>query len=101
MLSRSSADEFSLTQDQFHGSTIETHPLAARDVRLDRPGPGGDARYAADDAALGGHGELFRPVKQLCLLITRSTSRRVKDSLDQGLGRRTTGFVTPITSVPA
>ena len=61
----------------------------------------GDPRYDQADAALALHGAVFRPVKQLRLLITRSTSRRVKASLDQRLGRQTTIFVSPITSIPA
>ena len=61
----------------------------------------GDPRYREADAALAFHGDLFRPVKQLRLLITRSTSRRVKASVEQRIGRRATIFVAPITSVPA
>ena len=61
----------------------------------------GDARYARADAALRSKGRLFRPVKQIRLLITRSTSQRVKASLDQQLGKDSTVIVVPITSLPA
>ena len=61
----------------------------------------GDRRYAQAEAALAAHGPVFRPVKQLRFVVTRSTSRRVKASLDQRLGRSTTILVTPIKSIPA
>ena len=61
----------------------------------------GDARYRDADSALAFHGLVYRPVKQLRLLITRSTSKRVKSSLEQRVGARATIFVAPITSIPA
>lgn len=61
----------------------------------------GDRRYREADAALAFHGDLFLPVKQLRLLITTSTSKRVKASVEQRIGRRATIFVAPITSIPA
>ena len=61
----------------------------------------GDRRYREADAALTFHGVLFRPVKQIRLLITRSTSKRVKDSVEQRIGRRATILVVPLTSIPA
>jgi len=61
----------------------------------------GDTRYREADAALSFHGPLFRPVKQLRLLISRSTSKRIRASVEQRTGRRATIFVAPITSIPA
>jgi len=61
----------------------------------------GDARYREADAALSFHGSVFRPVKQLRLLISKSTSSRIRASIEQRIGRRTTIFVAPITSIPA
>lgn len=61
----------------------------------------GDSRYHQADTAIGFHGLVFRPVKQLRLLLTRSTSRAVKASLEQRLGRSTTILVAPLRSIPA
>ena len=61
----------------------------------------GDGRYKQADAAIAFHGLVFRPVKQLRLLLTRSTSRAVKASLEQRLGRSTTILVAPLKSIPA
>lgn len=61
----------------------------------------GDARYRQADAALTSHGDLFRPIKQIRLLLTKSTSQRVKASLDQRLGRQTSIFIAPLKSIPA
>ena len=61
----------------------------------------GDRRYREADNALSLHGEVYRPVKQLRLLITRSTSSRIKQSLEQRLGRSVTIFVAPLDSIPA
>lgn len=61
----------------------------------------GDKRYDQADAALSMHGPVFKPVKQQRLLITRSTSKRVKASLDQRIGKQTTIFIAPIASIPA
>jgi hypothetical protein len=61
----------------------------------------GDPRYRQADAALRGHGDLFRPVKQTRLLLTQSTSQRVKASLDQRLGRQTSILIAPLKSLPA
>lgn len=61
----------------------------------------GDPRYDDADRALKSHGLIFRPIKQLRLIITRSTSARIKASLDQQIGRSTSVFITPITSIPA
>ena len=72
--------------------------LVTFDLTNTRPG---DARYRDADNALAFHGPVYRPVKQLRLLITRSTSKRVKSSLEQRIGTRATIFVAPITSIPA
>jgi len=61
----------------------------------------GDSRYRQADAALESHGDLFRPVKQTRFLLTRSTSQRVKASLDQRLGRQTSLLIAPLKSLPA
>lgn len=61
----------------------------------------GDARYKLADASIAFHGLVFRPVKQLRLLLTRSTSRAVKASLEQRLGRSITILVAPLKSIPA
>lgn len=61
----------------------------------------GDPRYALADTALANHGLVFKPVKQIRLLITQSISRRVKASLEQRIGRQATIFIAPLTSVPA
>jgi hypothetical protein len=61
----------------------------------------GDARYKQADAAIAFHGLVFRPVKQLRLLLTRATSRAVKASLEQRLGRSVTILVAPLKSIPA
>lgn len=61
----------------------------------------GDPRYNMADAALKFHGPVFRPVKQLRLLITRSSSNRVKASIEQRIGRQTTIMIAPIKSIPS
>ena len=61
----------------------------------------GDSRYHQADAAIEFHGPVFRPIKQLRLLLTRSTSHAVKSSLEQRIGRNMTIFVAPLKSVPA
>lgn len=61
----------------------------------------GDLRYNLADSALGFHGPVFCPVKQLRFLITKSSCKAVKASLEQRIGRQATTFVTPITSIPA
>ncbi len=61
----------------------------------------GDERYRRADQSLALHGEVFRPVKQIRLVITSSTSRRIKASLEQQIGRDTTILIAPLTSVPA
>jgi hypothetical protein len=72
--------------------------MVTYDLTDTRPG---DARYRQADAALTGHGDVFRPIKQIRLLITKSTSQRVKASLDQRLGRQTSIFIAPLKSIPA
>lgn len=61
----------------------------------------GDRRYRDADNALSLHGEVYRPVKQLRLLITRSPSGRIKQSPEQRLGRSVTIFLAPLDSIPA
>ncbi len=61
----------------------------------------GDLRYNLADSALRFHGPVFCPVKQLRFLITKSSCKAVKASLEQRIGRQATTFVTPITSIPA
>jgi len=47
------------------------------------------------------HGELFNPVKQIRLLITRASPKRIRASLDQRIGRQTSILVAPLTVLPA
>ena len=54
----------------------------------------------ADDS-LSLHGEVFRPVKQMRLLITSSGPERIKSSLFQRLGRNITILIVPIDAVAA
>lgn len=61
----------------------------------------GDARYRQADASFKIHGDVFRPVKQVRLLLTRSKSKRIKDSLEQRLGRQVSILIIPIKSIPA
>jgi hypothetical protein len=61
----------------------------------------GDPRYDQADAALRFHGQMFRPVKQLRFVITRSTCKAVKASIEQRLGRQATVLVVPLKSIPA
>lgn len=61
----------------------------------------GDRRYKDADNSLEIHGMVFRPVKQLRLVITQSTSKSIKSSLGQRIGRQATIFIAPISSIPA
>ena len=61
----------------------------------------GDPRYAAADAALQAFGPVFRPLKQLRLLITRAASVRVRASLEQRIGRDVSILIAPISRVTA
>jgi hypothetical protein len=61
----------------------------------------GDPRYDQADAALSCHGPVFRPVKQLRLLITEATCKAVKASIKQRIGHNATILVVPIRSIPA
>ena len=61
----------------------------------------GDIRYRNVDAALSLHGPIFRPIKQLRLLITQSSSRQIKASVLQRTGAATTILVAPLRSIPA
>lgn len=61
----------------------------------------GDRRYKDADSSLGIHGIVFKPVKQLRLVITKSTSSAIKSSLEQRIGRQATIFIAPISSIPA
>lgn len=61
----------------------------------------GDRRYKDADSSLEIHGMVFRPVKQLRLIITQSTSKAIKASLEQRIGRQSTIFIAPISSIPA
>lgn len=61
----------------------------------------GDARYAAADAALSAFGPVFRPLRQLRLLVTDASSARVRASLEQRVGRDVSILIAPITRVTA
>lgn len=61
----------------------------------------GDARYRAADSALEGQGEVFRPVKQVRLVITRSSPARLKASVVQRVGRAASILIVPITAMSA
>lgn len=61
----------------------------------------GDVRYRQADSALAMYGDVFRPIKQLRLVITRMTSQGLRASLEQRIGRDVSIFVTPIKSIPA
>jgi hypothetical protein len=59
----------------------------------------GDPRYSQADDALKTHGQLFRPIKQLRLLVTTRPSRIVKASLDQRLGSNISLMISVLRDV--
>lgn len=61
----------------------------------------GDQRYRQVDQSLRIHGLMFRPVKQLRLLLTSSSPDLIKASMQQRIGRSETLLIVPITAVPA
>jgi hypothetical protein len=72
--------------------------MVSFDLTNTRPG---DVRYRQADASLKMHGDVFRPVKQIRLLLTRSKSRLIKASLEQRLGRQVSIIIIPVKSIPA
>lgn len=84
---------------------IKTRPLPKRklflvsfDLTSTVPG---DARYRAADGSLQLLGQVFRPVKQVRLVITRASARHLKASLVQQIGRAATILILPIDAVSA
>jgi hypothetical protein len=81
---------------------LKSRPYRLLMVTFDLTGTvAGDRRYAEADQALQLYGDLFKPVKQLRLLITRSPARVIKASLEQRIGRQSSVLVAPLTAIPA
>lgn len=72
--------------------------LTTFDLTDTRPG---DSRYRAADETLAMYGQLFKPIKQVRLLISRRSPEVIKLALQQRIGREASVMITPITALPA
>jgi len=81
---------------------IRPRPFRLRLVTFDltntRPG---DGRYRTADEALAFHGHVFRPIKQVRLVLTRAREEAIKASLQQRIGRGESVLVLPLTAIPS
>lgn len=59
----------------------------------------GDPRYKEADDALAMQGDLFRPIKQIRLLLTQKSSLQVRNSLEQRIGLNTSMLIIEMRNV--